>query len=217
MAVAPRLASPTAMQNRAVAHDTAARVRLCGTGAGRATRAACQARPFQRAAIGRGPGGPRACRLAEAGHGARHVAQRANRWAREDRPASTGPRLGRGSHGEAGSGRGGGHAVELAAMTAAGGWRGQPRTAVPPHGHGQRWARRAGVVPANRDARARRQAAHPGQEIGMLDDARGGRGRTGPPGPGLAGRGGVRTPGAAPAARIMMMASAAHDRPLPRT
>src|SRR5215468_7109038 len=58
MAVAPRLSSPTAMQNRAVAHETAARVRSCGTGVGRGIRSACQARPFQRAATGRAPAGP---------------------------------------------------------------------------------------------------------------------------------------------------------------
>jgi len=58
MARAPRLASPTAMQNRAVAHETAARVRVCGTGAGLGTRSACHVRPFQRAAIGRARAGP---------------------------------------------------------------------------------------------------------------------------------------------------------------
>src|SRR6516225_535992 len=52
MALAPRLASPTAMQNRAVAHETAARVRVCGTGIGLGTRSACHTRPFQRAATG---------------------------------------------------------------------------------------------------------------------------------------------------------------------
>jgi hypothetical protein len=41
-----------------VAHETAARVRSCGTGVGRGTRSACQARPFQRAATGRAPAGP---------------------------------------------------------------------------------------------------------------------------------------------------------------
>jgi hypothetical protein len=52
MALAPRLESPTAMQNRAVAHEIAARVRVCGTGAGPGTRSACHVRPFQRAATG---------------------------------------------------------------------------------------------------------------------------------------------------------------------
>lgn len=57
MAAAPRLASPTAMQNRAVAHEIAASVRSCGTGSGRGTRSARQASPFQRAATGRAPAG----------------------------------------------------------------------------------------------------------------------------------------------------------------
>ena len=57
MALAPRLASPTAMQNRAVTHETAARVRFCGTGVGRGTRSARHVRPFQRAATGRVPAG----------------------------------------------------------------------------------------------------------------------------------------------------------------
>src|SRR5215472_12838178 len=52
MALAPRLASPTAIQNRAVAHETAARVRVCGTGVGLGTRSACHIRPVQRAATG---------------------------------------------------------------------------------------------------------------------------------------------------------------------
>src|SRR6185437_2044951 len=57
MAVAPRLASPTAMQNRAVAHETAATVRLCGAGVGRGRCSTCQTWPFQRAATGRVPAG----------------------------------------------------------------------------------------------------------------------------------------------------------------
>jgi hypothetical protein len=69
MALAPRLASPTAMQNRAVTHETAARVRFCGTGVGRGTRSARHARPFQRAVTGRVPaGGPTAWQEPGAGH-----------------------------------------------------------------------------------------------------------------------------------------------------
>src|SRR5579863_1660888 len=62
MAVAPLLASPTAMQKLTVAHETAARVRFCGAGRGRGIRSGCQERPFQRAATGRFPagGGPTA-------------------------------------------------------------------------------------------------------------------------------------------------------------
>ena len=61
MALAPRLASPTAMQNVAEVHETLASTRVCGTGLSRGTGSACQVRPSQRAATGRRPsGGPTA-------------------------------------------------------------------------------------------------------------------------------------------------------------
>ena len=44
LAPAPRLASPTAMQNLAEVHETPARVRLCGAGIGPGTGSACQVR-----------------------------------------------------------------------------------------------------------------------------------------------------------------------------
>jgi hypothetical protein len=61
-APAPRLQSPTAMQNLAEVQQTPLRLRFCGAGLGTSSGSARQVRPSQRAATGRRPyrGGPTA-------------------------------------------------------------------------------------------------------------------------------------------------------------
>ena len=67
-----------------------------------------------------GPGRRRACRLAEAGHGAGSAARAGLPVDSGGSTSGCGRCLGRGAYGEAGRGRGAGHIVELAVMALAG-------------------------------------------------------------------------------------------------